>query len=78
MASSATLARLSFVSCLRGLPNGNTVITSHHAKDKEIKLFEVTPDKKIVWTHVDDKKFGIHHFQILDTNGKALDGKALK
>jgi outer membrane protein assembly factor BamB len=60
------------------LPNGNTVITSHHAKDKEIKLFEVTPDKKIVWTHVDDKKFGIHHFQILDTNGKALEGKAMK
>ncbi len=56
------------------LPNGNTVITSHHASANEVKLFEVTPDKKIVWKHVDNKKFGIHHFQILDTNGKALAG----
>jgi hypothetical protein len=60
------------------LPNGNTVITSHHAKEKETKLTEVTPEKKVVWTYVDDKKFGIHHFQILDTNGKALEGKPLK
>ncbi len=60
------------------LPNGNTVVTSHHAKAKEIKLTEVTPDKKIAWTHTDDKGFGIHHFQVLDTNGKALDGKPLK
>ena len=31
------------------LPNGNTVITSHHAKGDEIKLLEVTRDKKLVW-----------------------------
>ena len=60
------------------LPNGNTVVTSHHAKANEVKLTEVTRDKKIVWTHVDDKNFGIHHFQILDTNGKPLEGKPLK
>lgn len=60
------------------LPNGNTVITSHHAVANEVKLFEVTRDKKLVWSHTDDKKFGIHHFQILDTNGKALEGKPLR
>lgn len=55
------------------LANGNTVITSHHAKAGEIKLLEVTRDKKIVWTHKDDRKGGIHHFQILDkTENPAL------
>jgi hypothetical protein len=39
---------------------------------------EVSPDKKIVRLHRDVKKPGIHHFQILDTNGKALDGRPLR
>jgi Mala s 1-like protein len=60
------------------LANGNTVITSHHAVANQIKLMEVTRDKKIVWTHTDDKKIGIHHFQILDTNGQALAGPPLR
>ena len=60
------------------LPNGDTVITAHHAKENEVKLIEVTPDKKVVWKYVDDKKFGIHEFQILDTNGKAVEGRPLR
>jgi outer membrane protein assembly factor BamB len=52
------------------LQNGNTVITSHHAKAGEVKLQEVTRDKKLVWTYTDKRPSGIHHFQILDTNGK--------
>jgi hypothetical protein len=60
------------------LPNGNTVITSHHAKGKEIKLFEVTRAKKVVWVLTDPARPGIHHFQILDTNGKALEGRPLR
>ena len=60
------------------LPNGNTVITSHHATKNDVKLTEVTEDKKIVWTHRDPTKPGIHHFQILDTNGKAVDGRSLR
>ena len=60
------------------LPNGNTVITSHHARGNEVKLTEVTPEKKIVWQHRDPTKPGIHHFQILDTNGKAIEGVPLK
>jgi len=60
------------------LPNGNTVITSHHAGANQVKLLEVTRDKKLVWTHTDDREYGIHHFQILDTNGKALEGRLLR
>jgi hypothetical protein len=60
------------------LPNGNTVITSHHATAKQVKLTEVTRDKKVVWTYTDDRKGGIHHFQILSTNGKTLEGPPLR
>jgi hypothetical protein len=52
------------------LPNGNTVVTSHHATAGQVKLLEVTRDKKVVWTYTDDRKGGIHHFQILDATGK--------
>jgi hypothetical protein len=60
------------------LPNGNTVITSHHAGANEIKLTEVTPAKTIVWTYKDDRPAGIHHFQILDQDGKPLPGGSLR
>jgi hypothetical protein len=60
------------------LPNGNTVITSHHARGDEIGLLEVTPDKKLVWVHRGAMMPGIHHFQILDTNGKATEGRPLR
>jgi outer membrane protein assembly factor BamB len=61
------------------LPNGNTVITSYGQSGAgEVKLLEVTPDKKVVWTYRDDKKHGIHEFQILDTNGKPVDGTPMK
>jgi hypothetical protein len=51
------------------LANGNTVITSHHAAAGQVKLTEVTRDKKVVWTYSDDRKAGIHHFQILEADG---------
>lgn len=60
------------------LPNGNTVVTAHHAVGNEVRLVEITPEKKIVWIHRDPSKPGIHHFQILDTNGKPLKGRPLK
>jgi hypothetical protein len=60
------------------LPNGNTVVTSHHAGPGQIKLLEVTREKKVVWTYTDSRKAGIHHFQILDTDGKPLKGRALR
>jgi len=61
------------------LPNGNTVITSYgNNKPGGVKMLEVTPDKKVVWTYRDDKKHGIHEFQILDTNGTPVEGMPMK
>lgn len=57
------------------LPNGNTVIASYGATSG-IKVFEVTPDKKIVWTYEGPHR--AHEIQILTTNGKPLEGKPLK
>ena len=63
------------------LPNGNIVITSYAAgrADQDApKLFEVTPEKKVVWKYVDGQKNGIHHFQIVSTNGKPVAQPVLK
>ncbi len=63
------------------LPNGNLVITSYAAGRADVdapKLFEVTPEKEVVWTYVDGEKKGIHHFQILDTNGIKLSSAPKK
>lgn len=63
------------------LPNGNIVITSYAGGRKDVnapKLFEINRDKQVVWTYADGQKVGIHHFQILDTNGVPLSGDALK
>ena len=60
------------------LPNGDTVITSYGAGDQTVKMLEVTPDKKVVWTYERALKGGIHEFQILDTNGVPLEGAPMK
>jgi len=52
------------------LDNGNTVLTSYNAGANKVKLTEVTREKKIVWQYTDDRKVGIHHFQILDEKGR--------
>ena len=58
------------------LPNGNTVVTCYGQRDKDaVKLFEVTPDKQVVWTY--NGHFA-HHFQVLTTNGEPVPGKPLK
>ncbi|QDV21277.1 hypothetical protein Pan153_59650 [Gimesia panareensis] len=59
------------------LPNGNTVIASYRAKGDQVKLFEVTPDKKVVWRYA-GMKSGFHHFQILTTNGKPVQENTWK
>ncbi len=63
------------------LPGGNIVITSYaagRADPNAPKMFEVTPDKKVVWSYADGQKVGIHHFQVISTNGKKLEEPALK
>ncbi|TWT58610.1 hypothetical protein KOR42_19920 [Thalassoglobus neptunius] len=57
------------------LPNGNIVITSYaggRVDPQAPKMFEVTPAKDVVWTYSDGQKVGIHHFQILTSNGQRL------
>lgn len=58
------------------LPNGNTVIASYAQKEPgKIKMFEVTRDKKIVWSQ---DKYNAHEFQILTTNGEPIEGEPMK
>jgi hypothetical protein len=57
------------------LPNGNTVIASY-SSHSPIKVFEVTPEKRLVWTYTGPEN--AHEIQILTTNGKPIEGSALK
>lgn len=60
------------------LANGNTVIASYgQSKPGEVKMLEVTREKKVVWTLRDERKHGVHEFQILETDGKA-EGAVMK
>ncbi len=59
------------------LPNGNTVITSYHAKGDSVKLFEVTRAKQVVW-RFSGMQAGFHHFQVLTTNGVPLADATMK
>jgi len=57
------------------LPNGNTVIASYGSRGT-IKAFEVTADKKLVWTYTG--KHNAHEIQVLTTNGKPIERKPMK
>jgi hypothetical protein len=59
------------------LANGNTVIGSH-AASTGVSMVEVTPERKIVWTSEHPLAAGVHHFQILTTDGKAEPGMPMK
>ncbi len=58
------------------LPNGNTVVTSYGQRAQgAVKIFEVTPEKEVVWSY---RGHHAHHFQILTTNGKRIEGDPMK
>jgi hypothetical protein len=60
------------------LPNGNTIICSYGQKDgKKPRIFEITPDKKVVWEFFHPEQ-GAHEVHVITTNGKAIDGKPLR
>jgi len=59
------------------LANGNTVVGSH-AATTGISMVEVTRDRTIVWTSDHPLAAGVHHFQILTTNGRPEPGMPLK
>lgn len=59
------------------LANGNTVIGSH-AASTGVSMVELNPARQIVWTSDHPLAAGVHHFQILTTNGQAEPGMPLK
>jgi hypothetical protein len=59
------------------LANGNTVVGSH-AANQGVSMVEVNRDRKIVWTSDHPLAAGVHHFQILTTNGRQEPGAPMK
>jgi hypothetical protein len=49
---------LAWVTTLHALPNGNIIVGNCHAGPENPQLFEVTRDKKVVWTFRDFNTFG--------------------
>lgn len=66
--------RLAWVTTLHWLPNGNVIVGNCHAGPDNPQLFEVTRDKKVVWTFKDFKTFGndTAAAQVLDLRGKVV------
>jgi hypothetical protein len=53
-------------------------VNSYAARAGEVRLFEVTPDKQVVWTWTSADKPGVHHMHVIATNGEALTGVPLR
>jgi hypothetical protein len=49
---------LAWVTTLQVLPSGNIIVGNCHAGEANPQLFEVTRDKRVVWTFRDFKNFG--------------------
>jgi len=73
---------LRFVAGMQRLPNGNTVVCNwggHGHVGEQPQIFEVTPQKEVVWQIYDYKKFStISNIQILDVKGDPSKGKILR
>ncbi len=65
---------LAWVTTLHVLPNGNVIVGNCHAGPDNPQLFEVTRDKKVVWTFKDHKAFGndLAAAQVLGLPDKSL------
>ena len=59
---------------LHVLPNGNLIVGNCHAGADQPQLFEVTREKKVVWTFKDHKTFGnsLASAQVLGVDPKTL------
>lgn len=64
------------------LPNGNTIIGNylgHGFEGKQPMVFEVTPEKKVVWEFADHARFKtVCQMQVLDTPADATKGEVLR
>jgi hypothetical protein len=65
---------LAWVTTLELLPNGNLIVGNCHATEANPQLFEVTRDKKVVWTFKDFKTFGnnVAAAMVLGIEGKVI------
>jgi len=59
---------------IQHLPNGNLVFATHRPGRATAQLVEVNRAKQSVWMYSQPNRPVIRHFQILNTNGKALPG----
>jgi hypothetical protein len=66
--------RLAWVTTLELLPSGNLIVGNCLAGPDNPQLFEVTREKKVVWTFKDFKTFGngLAAAQVLDIKGKVV------
>ncbi len=66
--------RLAWVTTLELLPNGNLIVGNTHAGPENPQLFEVTREKKVVWTFKDFKTFGngLAATQVLGVKGPVV------
>ena len=73
---------LRFVAGIQRLPGGNTVVCNwggHGHMGKQPLIFEVTPDKKVVWQVTDYQQFkAISGVQVLDVPGDVTKGEVLR
>ena len=72
--------RLGFVAGLQRLANGNTVVcnwSGHSGLDSQPQVFELTPDKKVVWKVEDKSLDKISTIEILDPEA-AVGGQVLR
>jgi hypothetical protein len=65
---------LAWVTTLHALPNGNIIVGNCHAGPDQPQLFEVTREKKVVWTFKDHKVFGnsLAASQVLGVDPKTI------
>ena len=67
---------------LQRLPNGNTVVCNylgHGHLGEQAHVFELTPDKKVVWEVTDQKNFKtINQIQLLDVPGDVRKGEVFR
>ena len=74
--------RMDWLSGFQRLPNGNTVICNwlgHGKYGQGVPIFEVTPDKKIVWMFTDSMTTkAVTGVQVLDVKGDVTKGAALR
>jgi hypothetical protein len=53
-------------------------VVGSHAANQGVSMVEVNRDRKIVWTSDHPLAAGVHHFQILTTNGRQEPGAPMK